>query len=368
MNQVNGTNFLHRLSLAQKHVFPESIFSINAIAPCVVATPFSPSGGHQPVVGSKSVPLTKVDKNLKPGPLPPTPYNQSKSGAPLSPQASLPLSREPDGNFNDPPPLPPQRYVDMAHVVSRQNPRRGADLKEKELKARRRHSSITGSSEYEREREREMDKFEHVNVGEVMYTVVAKTNKGSLPDMPDRAVSPSLSPVKERSPLGKEERRILPRTPSPSTQTRGYAQLEFQNGTSNMHTPVPTPVSNPLPTRTRWNYTTVVFEKDAQKEKEFEMVDENKKHKPLPPLPGMRSSTSDSNIIAPQPVPRQRKPQSLTDMKEVNGREHVDFSSPTSVLSQNGGNGVRRELPRLPPKDDTVSSPTQYNKPTPRPR
>lgn len=359
MNRVNGTNFLHRLTLAQKEVFPENtVFSISAVNPNISARSTSPNS-HQPLVGSKSNPVNKSLQS-KSGPPPPAPY-KGKLGSQLPHQKSAPLEA-PDGNLDDPPPIPPQRYVDTSSVVPRPKPR-GLMPESNGIKSRRRHSSITGSSEYEKAMEKEKEKIDRVNVSGAMYALVSKSAKNSQSSSPTQATSPPLLPLK-----GKEVRRILPKTPSPYAERKGYAQLEFQNGTSNFHSPSPTPTSVPdsdLPRdiRTRWDYSTVVFDSDTQKEKELENGEGIRKNKPLPPPPPGSKSTSDS-LIAPQPAPRQKKPHSLTDVRNANNQlgsayDNVDFS-PTTAQSGAG----RREPPRLPPKQDSIES----NKPSSRPK
>ena len=368
MNRVSGTNFLHRLSLAQKQLFPETVFCISAITPSAVATPSA--NGHRSTVGSKSILLDKQVQNLKSVPPVPTPY-KSKSGSQLPYQSTFPppTSGGPDGNLDNTPPVPPQRNIDTGSAVPRPKPQGVPpdNLDIKEQKVRRRHSSIIGSLEYEREMEREMEKM---NV-DAEYATVNKPKKRSQPNTPDAVVSPSVPPVLPE----KGVRRIRPKTPPPSAQKRGYVQLQFQNGTSNLQSPnsAPTPTESGLPKdiRTKWGYSTVVFGKDAQKEKELEVAAGTKRNKPLPLPPPVDKSTSDLNIGAPQPVPRQKKPQSLTDVRTTNGQSgleytDVDFSAPNTVPTQNVAGG-RRELPKLPSKENSIDSPTQA-KPAPRPR
>lgn len=352
MNRVKGTNFLHRLTLAQKEVFPENtVFSISAINPSVSARSTSPNS-HQPLVGSKSTPLSKP----KSSPLLPAPY-KGKNGSQLPHQKSA-LLEEPDGNLNGPPPIPPQRYVDTSSVVPRSKPR-GLMPESDGIKSRRRHSSITGSSEYEKAMEKEQEKIDRVNVAGAVYSMVTKPAKNGRSSTPTQLSSPPLPPIK-----GKEVRRVLPTPPSPYAERKGYAQLQFQNGTSNMQSQNSTPVPEPdLPRdlRTRWDYSTVVFDSDTQKERELENGEGIKKNKPLPPPPGSNKSTSDS-ILAPQPAPRQKKPQSLTDVRNANNQhgsayDNVDFS-PTTAQSGAG----KREPPRLPPKQDSLES-HSHNKP-----
>ena len=364
MNKVSGINFLHRLTQAQKQVFPEnSAFGTNAVTISRLSAPTSPNH-HPSLVPSKSVPLAKLSK---PPPQPPSPYDKKKSGAKLQCQSSFPESGVHDANFEDPPPVPQQRYIDVSSVVPlRQKMGGPATSNALEVKVKRRHSSITYSSEFEREQEREREKLDHVTVGGAMYAVVTKPNKGSKPNTPDRVASPLIPPAKGVPP-GREVRRIRPKTPSPSAQRRGYIQLEFQNGNSNLQAQnsIPSAANRNIPPdiRTKWDYTTVVFDKNAQKEKEFENDGTTtKKNKPLPPPPGSGNSTSDSNIVTPQPAPRQRKPQSLTDIKQPAERGmnyvDVDFSPSSSTPTQNG----KRELPKLPPKDPPELPPKEDGK------
>lgn len=358
MNKVNGTNFLHRLTLAQKEVFPENTyFSVSAIIPSTRARP-TLSTDHRSLVGSKSVP-----PQPKSGPAPPAPY-KGKQGTKLPQQKSLQLEQT-DGNLDDPPPIPPQRYVDMSSVAPRQK-RRGATPESDAQKSRRRHSSIIGSSEYEKAMEKENEKINRVNVSGGMYAVVTKPTN-SRPNTPTGLTSPPLPPLKGMAD-GKEVRRILPKTPSPSAQRRAYAQLEFHNGTErNFQSPNTTPAPAPVPApaaglprdiRTKWDYSTVIFDSDKQREKEFEINGEVKRNKPLPPTPGSNRSSPD--LITPQPAPRQRKPQSLTDLRNGgqlgSAYDNVDFSPTTSAQSGGG----KREPPRLPPKQESLES---YSKP-----
>ena len=378
MNKVSGTNFLHKLSLAQKQVFPENtMFSVSAITPSVMPAPSAKM--HRQLAGSKSVPVDNADEqrlNSKSPPPPvPAPY-QKKSDSQLPHQKSFPTStqREPDSNLDDPPPVPPQRYLGNPSVIPRPKSRgaTASDLEVQDSKARRRHSSIIGQSEWDREIEKEREKVSHVDVGDVTYAVISKekSRKRSLPDSPNRVASPPV-PLAKDVLAGKQVRRIQPKTPSPTDQRKGYVQLEFQNGMSKLKsansTPAPEPQQLPRDVRTKWGYSTVVFDKDAQKEKEFEFAETTKKNKPLPPPPG-RKTTSDSSILAPQPVPRNKKPESLTDLNkgsDPRGLEYaaIDFTSAANTPPQNGV----RKPPSLPLKEDSVES-LKQDTPTPRPR
>jgi hypothetical protein len=264
----------------------------------------------------------------------------------------------PNENLDDPPPVP-QRKFDAGLVVPRGKPRGSAGVTPAE-KARRRHSSITYSSEFEKEQEREREKFEHVTVGGAMYAVVSKPNsKKGAPNLPERGASE------------KKVQRIRPKTPSPPSQRRGYIQLEFQNGVSNLRSqkPPPLPKKAVFPeSRTKWDYSTVVFDTDGGKEKEREFEndasgDKRKKPLPPPPPPGSKSSSvSDSSIVAPPPIPRQqKKQQSLGDIIQPNGQQsrqnHTNGELSVPAPSQNGGGKVRRELPKLPPKQESPTPP-----------
>ena len=305
MNSGSGTNFLHRLTLAQKEVFPKNTaFSVSAVAPCSIATPTSPAS-HSSLAPVQSVPLEKT------APRPPSPYNKSKSGSELLKAISDLASRGPEESSDEPlPPVPQQRYMDVPSVIRRQKPPRGPATRDAlEEKAKRRHSSITYSSEYEKEQERERER-EQVSA---MYAVVMKPKKNSQPNSPDRPISPPALPAKSLP--EREVRRICPKTPSALAERRGYIQLEFQNGTSNLHkqnsTPTPATRSLPPAIRTKWDYSTVVFDKEAAKarEKEFEEnggEETTKKNKPLPPPPGSKNTVSDSILVTAQPIPRPR--------------------------------------------------------------
>ena len=372
MNKVSGTNFLHRLTLAQKQVFPgNTVFSISAVSPSGRITP--PPKSHQSLPPSQSVPLTK---NVPPQPT--TQSTKNKLVSELQHQSSFPTSRgNQDEIFDDPPPVP-QQILDAPPVVPRQKPRGAEAVDISERKARRRHSSINYSVEFEKEQEKEREKLDHVTVGGAMYAVVSKpVKKNGRHNAPERTASE------------KEVRRILPKTPSPSSQRRGYIQLEFQNGTSNIRsqqTPsVPAPMKRGI-TPTKFNYSKVVFDKETQKRKEseFENDDNNstakKKNKPLPPPPPgtsskVKTSSSDSNMLAPQPVPR-KKPQSLTDLRQqqqqqqTNGQQKgleyaaIGFSPPSSTTENgtaaipSGATNGRKAPPKLPPKQDSIDIPS----------
>ena len=350
MSKVSGTNFLHRLSLAQKQVFPEnSVFSISAVTTSKLTAPTSLTS-HRPLSPSRSVPVSK------PHPQPPSPYGKHKTGAN---QSTGPVHRKPSNDeiFDDAPPVP-QKYSDAIAVVTREKPQGPASLAMQEMKARRRHSSINYSSEFEKEQEKEREKLEHVNVGGAMYAVVRKpSTKSSAPNLPADGAAE------------KEVRRIRPKTPSPSAQRRGYVQLEFQNGLSSLSSQnqVPVPKRGIVPdSRTKWNYSTVVFDTQGQKEKESEFENDSgtkKRGKPLPPTPaGFKSSMSDPNILTPLPAHRHKKPQSLGGITEPNGRQRKELEYAAIEFSpvQNGSAGKgRRELPKLPPKQASLESPSQ---------
>ena len=358
MNKVSGTSFLHQLTLAQKQVFSEnSAFAISAVTPSKLTTPPSPNS-HAPLSPSKSAPLTKSPFP----PQPPSPYGKNKVAKEFQHQSSK--GEPPNESFDDPPPVPRQNFEAVA-VVMREKPR---PLGITDVKARRRHSSINYSSEFEKEQEREREKLEHVNVGGDMYAVVSKP-ASKKPALPERGNSQ------------KEIRRILPKTPSPSAQRKGYIELEFQNGMSNLKSaqnPLPVPRRGGIPpdSRTKFNYTKVVFETEGRKEKEREFENDGetaKKNKPLPPTPLPHSSASDSNILVPQPAPRHKKPKSLVDVQKSNSKSldytALDFSPTQQPASVNGGaagiaSKAKRVPPKLPPKQPSLESPVQ---PQPRP-
>ena len=362
MNKVSGTNFLHQLTLAQKQVFPEnSSFSISAVTTSRIPSPSS-QPSHPPLSPSKSVPLAKSQLP----PQLPSPYGKNKIKGELRHQSSEGVAAPIGRNLDDPPPVPQQNFKAVS-VVMREKPRDSAPSSLNiAVKSRRRHSSINYSEEFEREQEREREKLEHVTVGGAMYAVVSKPNKGK-PRLPERGDSE------------KEIRRIQPKTPSPSAQRRGYIQLEFQNGTSNLCTaqggsnPTPLPRRGiPPDSRTKWSYSTVVFEAEGRKEKEREFENDGatvKKNKPLPPPPRSKISVSDSNLAAPQPVPRQKKPNSLVDVKKQTSQPRgeleyaaLEFTHTHGPMKQNGSAGGaarRRELPKLPPKQESLQSPSQ---------
>ena len=370
MNRVTGSNFLHKLTQAQKQVFPEnSTFSISAVAHMKSATPTS-IGFHPPLSPSKSAPIAKVS------PQPPLPYGQHKGVAQLKHQASVPGERRTpnDDEIDGPPPIPPQKFntgsglpqQKVSHssqqnfgpaapgVVVRQNPRDPSSLAAKETKARRRHSSINYSSEFEKEQERERDKLEHFNVGGAMYAVVKKpSSPNGPPELPEKGAA-------------REIRRIRPKTPSPSSQRRGYVQLQFQNGTPSLNpAPLPKREMLPPPARTKWSYSTVVFEAQPKQREDLDNdLSPDKKNKPLPPTPGsFKSSMSDSNILALQPMAR-KKPQSLADLEKPTSHPRrgldyadIDFSPQTPTQNGNllGGGKPRKEKPKLPPKEDDTA-------------
>ena len=383
---MNGSNFLHKLTLAQKHVFPENTtFAISAVTHTKLTTP--PSFGlHPPLSPSRSVPIAQQ---------PPLPYSKHKIVAEMRHQSSLTTETgTPNGDDTDgPPPIPQQRFdaasvtenppkipqrksstgssvvVVRERMIVREKPKDSASLGIREAKSRRRHSSINYSSEFEREQEKERERLEHINVGGAMYAVVNKQNsKNGAPELPEKEPARAI-------------RRIRPKTPSPSAERRGYIQLQFQNGGS-MLSPAPAvPKRDVLPpdSRTKWSYSTVVFESElGQKEKEKEFENDfgaNKKNKPLPPTPAsFKSSTSDPNILAPQPAPRgpKKTPHSLVDITQPNdqrgGRFNyrtIDFLAQSPVQNGNvvGTGKAKKEKPRLPPKEDSPKLPPKDEKP-----
>jgi hypothetical protein len=364
MNRVSGSNFLYKLTQAQKQIFPENAtFAISAVTHTKSTKPPG-FGYHPPLSPSKSVPQ------------PPMPYNKHKAMAGMHHQSSIPDKLTPYGDDTDgPPPIPLQNFDTAAAarenqlniaqrksstgsgVVVREKPRDSASRGIREAKSRRRHSSINQSSEFEKEQEKERERLEHINVGGAMYAVVKKQSSttNGPPELPE-----------------KEIRRIRPKTPSPSSQRRGYVQLQFQNGTSSL-TPISPPKREIIPpdSRTKWSYSTVVFEAQrGQKEKEFESdFGAKKKNKPLPPTPSsFKSSMSDSNILAPQPAPRSQKKLQPLDVAKPNDQQRsyaaIDFSAQSPV--QNGGNvpgagRAKKEKPKLPPKDDSPKLPPKVD-------
>lgn len=382
MNKVTGTNFLHKLTQAQRQVFPENTtFGISVVMPIKTAPSPTAPEPHRSLSPSHSVPLAK---SPPPPPLP-TPYGKTKAaGNNLVYQSSVPAGavttpKDEKSKTNDPPPpIPYRKNSDIIPIVIKRVKPEGAagpsTFAGMDAKARRRHSSITYSAEFEKEQQKEREKMEHVTVGGALYAVVKKpsnnNNKTNFPPLSEKD-SPSSS-------------RQRPRTPSPSAARKGYVQLEFQNGMSDFKMKqqqqqqhqiplLSQPGGIPLPAaRTKWDYSTVIFDpQSSQKEKEKEFENEtgaNKRNKPLPPpppSPAFKTSLSDSNILQPYPVPRRRPPQSLNSVNsQSNGSRQAGsdlLQSPVGPsLTQNGSAGrSKREVPQLPPKEKSIDTPLQ---------
>ncbi|CAI8052370.1 Differentially expressed in FDCP 6 homolog [Geodia barretti] len=161
MNRVSGSNFLYKLTQAQKQIFPENAtFAISAVTHTKSTKPPG-FGYHPPLSPSKSVPQ------------PPMPYNKHKAMAGMHHQSSIPDKLTPYGDDTDgPPPIPLQNFDTAAAarenqlniaqrksstgsgVVVREKPRDSASRGIREAKSRRRHSSINQSSEFEKEQEK----------------------------------------------------------------------------------------------------------------------------------------------------------------------------------------------------------------------
>ena len=349
---TSASNFLHKLTSAQKEVFKNSKFSISTVVPCVVITPLEEGRAENSrlpklknLTGSQSLEAANQVQNnhrqkVKSPPEPPPPYRSTNSGSNISMVHQESLSQ---GSYDE-------VACDNQQPVM-QKRRRGSNRSGNE---RRRHSSILQHSEWEKERKREGGRstIEHVTVADTSYALVSKDKKKtSVPERGERA-------------------------PPPAKSKLGYVQLHFHTdpvaqGSSSHQTPTSNESRIPKDIRTKWDYSTIIFDKNAEKEKE--LFESGKINKRLPPPPPEENNGLGNQQSQPQPLPRRKKPDSLPEAPSQRRPVDIDaygFTSPTRSLPVIQ-NGMRKKIsPPLPPKEDEFMSaptPTQ-GRPVARPR
>ena len=264
-----------------------------------------------------------------------------------------------DDSLNDPPPLPPKKFSDdsslnLQGVVPRK-PRKHHEKGDKRIPLRRRHSSILQHSDLKK-----ADfEVEHVTVGGQNYAVVKK--KASVPGPPSKPITDE-SPSEQQAALETPEQKVKgpanSSSPRPPRQAPGYVQLHFQSDRTKAQvidddTPLPKDV------RTKFGYSTIVFDDEPQKD--VALARELKKNKPVPAPPPKYDK-------AP---PKPGAPTSETSPRKQNGlgERTLDYADITfgNPDLQKPDSGVLHKSPRLRRKQNSADVITpDPRKPDPR--
>ena len=344
-------------------------------------------------------------------------------------------------SLNDPPPIPPQRFR-PSDDTSAQLLRQRRPQNDRARLQIRRHSSVDGMPDYEIQHVQQGSRdYAVVNLKAKKNSVpdrgtnpavseAASQRSPVRPRSPDDRGSPIgqrspvgrnspislLSPVGRNSPIGQrsptgqrspkgqrspilppkqksldtglDQQKIERADGSPKPHRRGgeYIQLQFQKEPKEKPSPdlqlgraANAPTALPRDVKTKFAYSTIVFEKEP--EKDLERAQDLKKKKAPPPLPpkydsepphkGMKKFQSDSHM-APQNhkgMPGS-KPTSLPDLVQDEDRleqTRTNYSSPPTAPSRHNhvqqSNGVggpedesgyvmvsKHEIPQVPPR------------------
>ena len=411
MHTVHGRNFLDRLRLAQEKqrtISPELTQSERRHVPRQASSPDRidlPEKGitvsaHRQLAHTKSVPID------------PSPRRQLPS---LPPNAHRIIDNK-ETYDSPPPPIPPQRFRpvdDMSAVHMR--PKRPQGGRE----SLRRHSSVEGFT-VEDLHMQQGQRFKKGSVPDhAMNLILRKDGQWSPKDQrspnghrlpqdhrsPQGQKSPNgrgsplgqRSPVGARSPIGKKSPILPPKqisldtaldtnqksqnpNGSPKPRRRGdYIQIQFaQESPAAPETDTSTPL--PRDAKTKFPYSTVVFQKEPEKngekgqnlkimepERDVEKAQNLKKKKPPPSLPpkydssesskkGMKKFVSDSHMTSESSMGMPpSKPNSLPDLINEGGYEVLGFSSTSPetpstsdyrhIQQQNGTGDIKDDPP-----------------------
>ena len=420
MHTVHGRNFLDRLRLAQEKqrtISPELTQSERRHVPRQASSPEridQPEKGitvsaHRQLAHTKSVPIDPAPRRQLPA-LPPNAHrnihNKETSDGP-------------------PPPIPPQRFrpvddMSAVHMRQKKTPQGGRE-------SLRRHSSVEGFT-VEDLHMQQGQRLKKASVPDhAMNLILQRDGRWSPQDQrspngqrllqghrsPQGQMSPNGrgSPLGQRSPVGAKSPILPPKqvsldtaldtnqksqkpNGSPKPRRRGeYIQIQFaQESPAAPETDTSAPF--PRDAKTKFPYSTIVFEKEPEKngekgqnlkimepERDVEKAQNLKKKKPPPQLPpkydsesskkGMKKFVSDSHMTpeSSKSMPPS-KPNSLPDLISEEEYKVLAFSStPPETPSTSDYKHIQQQNGTQDTKDDPpyVNVPRR-GAPQPKPR